>query len=84
MLGVPAQLAGCREVVLCTPSNHPAIYFAAKLVGITKVFRIGGAQAIAAMAYGTQTIPQVYKIFGPGNQYVNGGQNVDCQRRHRH
>ncbi len=70
MLGVPAQLAGCREVVLCTPSNHPAIYFAAKLVGITKVFRIGGAQAIAAMAYGTESVPRVYKIFGPGNQYV--------------
>ncbi len=70
MLGIPAQLAGCREVVLCTPSNHPAIYFAAKLVGVTKVFRIGGAQAIAAMAYGTESVPQVYKIFGPGNQYV--------------
>lgn len=70
MLGVPAQLAGCREVVLCTPSNHPAIYFAAKLVGVTKLFRLGGAQAIAAMAYGTETVPQVYKIFGPGNQYV--------------
>ncbi len=70
MLGVPAQLAGCREVVLCSPSNHPAIYFAAKLVGVTKVFRIGGAQAVAAMAYGTESIPQVYKIFGPGNQYV--------------
>ncbi|QIP13568.1 histidinol dehydrogenase [Spirosoma aureum] len=70
MLGVPAQLAGCRDVVLCTPSNHPAIYFAAKLVGVTRVFRIGGAQAIAAMAYGTETVPQVYKIFGPGNQYV--------------
>ncbi|MBN8824378.1 MULTISPECIES: histidinol dehydrogenase [unclassified Spirosoma] len=70
MLGIPAQLAGCREVVLCTPSNHPAIYFAAKLVGVTKVFRIGGAQAIAAMAYGTESIPQIYKIFGPGNQYV--------------
>jgi len=70
MLGIPAQLAGCREVVLCTPSNHPAIYFAAQLVGITKVFRIGGAQAIAAMAYGTESVPQVYKIFGPGNQYV--------------
>ncbi|QJW90561.1 histidinol dehydrogenase [Spirosoma taeanense] len=70
MLGVPAQLAGCREVVLCTPSNHPAIYFAARLVGVTKVFRVGGAQAIAAMAYGTESIPQVYKIFGPGNQYV--------------
>ncbi len=70
MLGIPAQLAGCREVVLCTPSNHPAIYYAAKLVGITKVFRIGGAQAIAAMAYGTESVPRVYKIFGPGNQYV--------------
>jgi histidinol dehydrogenase len=70
MLGIPAQLAGCREIVLCTPSNHPAIYFAAKLVGVTKVFRIGGAQAIAAMAYGTESVPQVYKIFGPGNQYV--------------
>jgi histidinol dehydrogenase len=70
MLGVPAQLAGCREVVLCTPSNHPAIYFAARLVGVTKIFRIGGAQAIAAMAYGTESVPQVYKLFGPGNQYV--------------
>ncbi len=70
MLGVPAQLAGCREVVLCSPSNHPAIYFAAKLVGVTNMFRIGGAQAIAAMAYGTETVPQVFKIFGPGNQYV--------------
>ncbi len=70
MLGVPAQLAGCREVVLCTPSNHPAIYYAAKLVGVTNVFRIGGAQAVGAMAYGTESVPQVYKIFGPGNQYV--------------
>ncbi len=70
MLGIPAQIAGCREVVLCTPSNHPAIYFAASLCGISKIFRIGGSQAIAAMAYGTETIPQVYKIFGPGNQYV--------------
>ncbi|GAB4025727.1 histidinol dehydrogenase [Spirosoma gilvum] len=70
MLGIPAQLACCREIILCTPSNHPAIYFAAKLVGVTQVFRIGGAQAIAAMAYGTESVPQVYKIFGPGNQYV--------------
>ena len=70
MLGIPARLAGCREVILCTPSNHPAIYYAANLVGVTKVFRVGGAQAIAAMAYGTETVPQVYKIFGPGNQYV--------------
>jgi len=70
MLGVPAQLAGCREVILCTPSDHPAIYYAAKLVGVTRLFRLGGAQAIGAMAYGTETVPQVYKIFGPGNQYV--------------
>ncbi|GAB4018301.1 histidinol dehydrogenase [Spirosoma koreense] len=70
MLGIPAQLAGCRDIVLCTPSNNPAIYFAAKLVGVTRVFRLGGAQAIAAMAYGTESVPQVYKIFGPGNQYV--------------
>jgi histidinol dehydrogenase len=70
MLGIPAQIAGCQEVVLCTPSMHPAILFAAKLVGIHKIFRIGGAQAIAAMAYGTDSVPKVYKIFGPGNQYV--------------
>ncbi len=75
MLGVPAGIAGCQEIVLCTPPNregeiHPAILFAAQLVGITKIFKIGGAQAIAAMAYGTKTVPQVYKIFGPGNQYV--------------
>lgn len=70
MLGVPAQIAGCKEVVLCSPSDHPAIYYAAKLVGVTKVFRVGGAHAIAAMAYGTETVPKCYKIFGPGNQYV--------------
>lgn len=70
MLGIPAQLAGCREIILCTPSDHPAILFAAKLVGVTRAFRVGGAQAIAALAYGTESIPKVYKIFGPGNQYV--------------
>ena len=75
MLGIPAKLAGCQEVILCSPPNkegklHPAILFAAHLVGIDKVFKIGGVQAIAAMAYGTETVPQVYKIFGPGNQYV--------------
>jgi histidinol dehydrogenase len=70
MLGIPAQIAGCKEVVLCTPSDHPAILYAAKLVGVTKAFRIGGAQAIAALAYGTESVPKVYKIFGPGNQYV--------------
>jgi histidinol dehydrogenase len=70
MLGIPAKIAGCKEIILCSPSNHPAILYAAKLVGVTRVFRIGGAQAIAAMAYGTETVPQVSKIFGPGNQYV--------------
>jgi histidinol dehydrogenase len=70
MLGVPAQLAGCREVVLCSPSQHPAILYAARLVGVTRVFRLGGAQAIAALAYGTESVPRVDKIFGPGNQYV--------------
>ncbi|MGZ3902810.1 MAG: histidinol dehydrogenase [Bacteroidia bacterium] len=75
MLGVPAQLAGCKEIVLCTPPDrkgniNPAILYTARLVGITKVFKIGGVQAIGAMAYGTATVPQVYKIFGPGNQYV--------------
>ena len=81
MLAIPAKIAGCKEIVLCTPPSppsapgrgagvHPAILFAAKTAGITKIFKAGGVQAIAAMAYGTQTIPQVYKIFGPGNQYV--------------
>lgn len=75
MLGVPARLAGCREVVLCTPPGrdgavHPAILYAAALCGITRVCRVGGAQAIAAMACGTESVPQVDKIFGPGNQYV--------------
>ncbi|HCR53093.1 MAG TPA: histidinol dehydrogenase [Cytophagales bacterium] len=75
MLGIPAQLAGCKEIILCTPpkpdgSVNPAILFAAKEIGIEKVFKVGGAQAIAAMAYGTASIPSVYKIFGPGNQYV--------------
>ncbi|MFT6741892.1 MAG: histidinol dehydrogenase, partial [Paraglaciecola sp.] len=75
MLGIPAQIAGCREIILCTPPNengeiHPAILYTANLVGITQVFKVGGAQAVAAMAYGTETVPAVYKIFGPGNQYV--------------
>ncbi len=70
MLGIPAKIAGCQEVVLCSPSNHPAILYAAQLVGVTKIFRIGGAQAIAAMGFGTESVPKVYKIFGPGNQYV--------------
>ncbi len=70
MLGIPAKIAGCKEIVLCTPSDNPAILYASKLVGITKAYKIGGAQAIAAMAYGTDSVPKVYKIFGPGNQYV--------------
>ncbi len=75
MLGIPAKLAGCREVVLCSPPDksgkiNAAILFAAQLVGVKKIFKVGGAQAIAAMAYGTESIPNVYKIFGPGNQYV--------------
>jgi len=75
MLGVPAVLAGCRDIVLCSPPDregklHPAILYTAHLIGITKIFRVGGVQAIGAMALGTESIPQVYKIFGPGNQYV--------------
>ncbi|MCD8439409.1 histidinol dehydrogenase [Tenacibaculum finnmarkense] len=75
MLATPAKIAGCKEIVLCTPPNkegkvHPAILYTAALVGVTKIFKVGGAQAIGAMAYGTETIPSVYKILGPGNQYV--------------
>jgi len=75
MLAIPARIAGCREIVLCSPPDprgglHPAILFAAKAAGVTRIFRVGGVQAIAAMAYGTETIPRVDKIFGPGNQYV--------------
>lgn len=75
MLGIPARLAACREIVLCSPPGkdgklHPAILYAAKMAGIEQVFRIGGVQAIGAMAYGTGSVPAVYKIFGPGNQYV--------------
>lgn len=75
MLGIPAVIAGCKEIVLCSPpskdgSLHPAILYAADMIGISQVYKIGGVQAIAAMAYGTETVPKVYKIFGPGNQYV--------------
>jgi len=70
MLAIPAKIAGCREIVLCTPAQHPAIFFTAKLCGVTKICKVGGAQAIAAMALGTESIPAVYKIFGPGNQFV--------------
>jgi histidinol dehydrogenase len=70
MLAIPAQIAGCKEIILCTPGMHPALFFAAQLCGVTKMCKIGGAQAIAALALGTASVPPVYKIFGPGNQYV--------------
>ncbi len=75
MLAVPARIAGCREIIMCSPPAesgkiHPVILYAAQLAGVTAVFKIGGAQAIGAMAYGTESVPGVYKIFGPGNQYV--------------
>ena len=75
MLATPAKLAGCREIVLCTPPNaagkvHPAILFAARIAGVSQIFKAGGVQAIGAMAYGTESVPKVYKIFGPGNRFV--------------
>lgn len=75
MLATPAKIAGCKEIVLCTPPNregkvNPAILVAAQIAGVSKIFKAGGVQAIGAMAYGTETVPKVYKIFGPGNQYV--------------
>ena len=81
MLGIPAKLAGCKEIVLCTPPNkdgsiHPAIAYAAQLIGIKNMYSIGGVQAIAAMAFGTETVPKVYKIFGPGNQYVTAAKQL--------
>lgn len=81
MLAVPAQIAGCKEIVLCTPPDpegnvHPAILFAAETAGVSKIFKIGGIQAIAAMAYGTESVPKVYKIFGPGNQYVTAAKQL--------
>lgn len=81
MLSIPAKIAGCKSIILCSPPDregklHPAILYAAKLVGVTKIFKAGGAQAIGAMAYGTATIPKVYKIFGPGNQYVTSAKQL--------
>lgn len=81
MLAVPAKIAGCREIVLCTPPGkdgkvHPAVLFAAKVAGVSRIFKAGGVQAIAAMAYGTESIPKVYKIFGPGNQYVTAAKQL--------
>lgn len=81
MLAVPAKIAGCGEIVLCTPPDkegnvHPAILFAARLAGVDHIYKVGGAQAIAAMAYGTESVPKVYKIFGPGNQYVTAAKQL--------
>jgi histidinol dehydrogenase len=75
MLAIPAKIAGCSKIILCTPPDRTGkiddlILYAARLAGVTEIFRVGGAQAIAAMAYGTKSVPRVYKIFGPGNQYV--------------
>jgi histidinol dehydrogenase len=81
MLGIPAKLAGCKEIILCTPPNEkgaidPAIIYAASLVGVNSIYTIGGVQAIAALAYGTASVPKVYKIFGPGNQYVTAAKQI--------
>lgn len=85
MLGIPARLAGCKEIILCTPPDrsgliHPAILYCAQLLGIRKIFKTGGAQAIAAMMYGTESIPKVDKIFGPGNQYVTAAKLKAAQQ----
>jgi histidinol dehydrogenase len=81
MLGIPAKLAGCKEIILCTPPNEkgeidPAIIYAASLVGVSSILTIGGVQAIAALAYGTKSVPKVHKIFGPGNQYVTAAKQM--------
>ncbi|WP_287131836.1 histidinol dehydrogenase [Bacteroides sp.] len=81
MLAVPAKIAGCKEIVLCTPPGrdgkvHPAVLFAAKVAGVNRIFKAGGIKAIAAMAYGTESVPKVYKIFGPGNQYVTAAKQL--------
>ena len=81
MLAVPARIAGCKEIVFCTPPGrdgkvHPAVLFAAKVAGVNRIFKAGGIQAIAAMAYGTESVPKVYKIFGPGNQYVTAAKQL--------
>jgi histidinol dehydrogenase len=81
MLGIPAKLAGCKEIVLCSPPNregkiHPAILYTASLIGITKIVKVGGAQAVAALTFGTESVPQVDKIFGPGNQYVTAAKQL--------
>ncbi len=85
MLAIPAKLAGCKELVLCTPPNksgkvHPAILYCAQLIGIDRIVKVGGAQAIAALAYGTESVPKVYKIFGPGNQYVTAAKQIVAEK----
>ncbi len=84
MLAIPARIAGCKDIVLCSPPGkdgkiHPAVLYAARLTGVSEVFKIGGAQAIAAMAYGTESVPRVYKIFGPGNQFVTAAKKIVAQ-----
>lgn len=81
MLVIPAQIAGCKKIVLCSPPNkegkiHPAILYAAKVSGVTQIYKLGGVQAIGAMAYGTETVQKIYKIFGPGNQYVTAAKQL--------
>ena len=85
MLAIPARIAGCSEIVLCTPPGpngkvNPAILYAAQVAGVNRFFKLGGAQAIAAMAYGTESVPKVYKIFGPGNPYVTAAKQIISQR----
>ncbi|WP_185873462.1 histidinol dehydrogenase [Blattabacterium cuenoti] len=87
MLGIPAKLAGCKNIILCTPPDktgniHNSILYAAKYIGIDKIYKLGGAQAIAAMAYGTNSVPSVYKIFGPGNSYVNKAKKIVSQKQY--
>jgi histidinol dehydrogenase len=84
MLAIPAQIAGCEEIILCSPPDkngniNPAILYAANLCGVTKIYKVGGIQAIAALTFGTKTVPKVYKIFGPGNQYVTVAKQVATQ-----
>ncbi|WP_297095902.1 histidinol dehydrogenase [uncultured Draconibacterium sp.] len=81
MLALPAKISGCKQIVLCSPPNkngeiHPAILYAAKVAGVTQIYKLGGVQAIGAMAYGTETVPKTYKIFGPGNQYVTAAKQL--------
>jgi histidinol dehydrogenase len=85
MLAIPAKIAGCKEIIICTPSDrngkiHPLILYAAKITGVDKIAKVGGAQAIGAMAYGTESVPKVDKIYGPGNQYVTAAKQIVNQK----